>query len=535
MLTKLTLNGKGYIYLYLLTGGLLGLLITFNWIGIIDDAYIFFRYAHNISQGFGYSFNPGYPVEGTTSVSWTVLLAILDYFGFPLDIGAKLLGYLSILGCILLIYFLFYNWSVPIPVAALLSALLITQQSFIQSIMMGLETGLYALLLTALLAASDKRLSNRLSAHALGGIGVLLFLTRPETAGLIALLIVGLVIFQPFRNPKTALIPVIWWGVGLLLITLWRIGMFGDFIPNSARAKSVISFSALQWAILYPRLAAGSRYVADWFRSSWFLFLAGIGGLGLVWQRNKFQGFTALSILLMGIGVALLNAGDWMPFSRLLTPYLPPLVALAGLAIHKLITFSGEYWQPKLGAVLIFLSMVIYITALWPLRSNDFLKAEIWPTEICYKKVGIALQSQLSKNTLLAPEAIGAIGFQLPDVPIMDMFGLTEPEIARSGVIPKAVYTFGKHNYQYVMQQNPAMFLFHSDIVNHIPYLNKWGYSQDYTTYQLDDGSCQLVIGIRNSYLPAWASALGQVFDMTPLDTSNLPRSHEATWPMGEK
>ena len=535
MLYNHPLNGKIFIYLYLLTGGLLGLLIALNWIGIIDDAYIFFRYAHNLSRGLGYTFNPGYPVEGTTSVSWTVLLSILDYFQIPLDIGAKFLGYLSILGCIFVLYFLFFRWSLSIAVVALISVLLITNQQFTQSIMMGLETGLYALLLVALLAATDNSLSNHFSANALGIVGVFLFLTRPESVGILVLLTVGLIVFNPFNNPRISLIPVIWWLAGILLITLWRIGIFGDFIPNSARAKSVISFLSLQWVIIWPRLLSSSIYLVDWFQSSWFLILAGIGGLGYVWQRNRFQGFTALSILLLGCGVVLLNAGDWMPFSRLLTPYLPPLVAMAGLAIHKTILLCREDWRPRLGWLLISLSALIYISTLWQLRNNDIFTATIWPTEICYKKVGIILQSQFSKNTLLAPEAIGAIGYQLPEVPILDMFGLTEPFIARNGVIPKAAYTFGKHNYEYVLGQNPAIFLFHSDVVNHIPYLNKWGYSQDYSTFQLDDGNCQLVVGIRNSYLPGWVNALEQAFRIQPFDTSSLPRSFEATWPLGEK
>ncbi len=535
MLTNPSLKIKKYFSLYLLICGLLGLLISLNWIGIIDDAYIFFRYAHNLSRGLGYAFNPGFPVEGTTSVSWTVLLSILDYFGIPLDIGAKILGYLSILGCILVIYFLFFRWSISIAVVALLSVLMITNQHFNQSIMMGLETGLYAFLLITLFAACDNSFSNHFSANLMGIVGVLLFLTRPESVGLLVLLSMGLVIFRPFNSSRITLIPVVWWSVGLILITFWRIGLFGDIIPNSARAKSVISFSSLHWGFLWPRLVSSSKYIKDWFQSSWFLILAGFCGLGYVWQRNNYQGFTTLVILLFGIGIVLLNAGDWMPFSRLLTPYLPPLVALAGLAIHKIIMLGGEYWRPRLIWLLISLSALIYVSALWSIRSNKLFAANIWPTEMCYRKVGIVLQSHLSKDTLLAPEAIGAIGYQLPEVPILDMFGLTEPFIARNGVIPKAAYSLGKHNYQYVMQQNPSLFLFHSDVVNHIPYLNKWGYSQDYSSYQLDDGNCQLMVGIRNSYLPEWLETLRQAFNIQSLNTVGLPRSVSATWPLGEK
>jgi arabinofuranosyltransferase len=41
----------------------------------LDDAYITFRYARSISQGQGFSYNPGEHVQGTTTPLYTLLLA----------------------------------------------------------------------------------------------------------------------------------------------------------------------------------------------------------------------------------------------------------------------------------------------------------------------------------------------------------------------------------------------------------------------------------------------------------------------------
>jgi len=523
-----------YLLLCLLTCGLLGLLVSLRWVETIDDAYIFFRYAHNIASGHGYTFNAGVPIEGTTSVIWTLMLSLLDYLGYSLEWGGKVLGFITLLGIIALLYYQFYKWGVSIGIVAILSALLITNERFTLSAMLGLETGLFALLLVALFLVADIRGSQRSSAAALGVIGVLLYLTRPETIALMLLLAVGFLIFRPF-NRTNALITIIIWVAGLLLATVWRLGVFGDFIPNSARAKSIIGFSALQYAILWGRVSAGISYTMDWLRASWLIVIPGIFGLIPLWRRHAFQGFVALSILLLGITVVIMNAGDWMPLSRLLTPYLPVLVALAGFGCQIWLGAVGQRWRSVFNTALAALAIILVATALWPLRGKEFFVADKWSSGICYGKIAEVLQPYLSKDTMLAPEAIGMIGYRLPDVPILDIFGLTDPYIARHGVIPQPTFTSGKHHYQYVMQQQPALFLFHSDLIHHIPYLNKWGYSEKYRTYRLRYRSCELYVGINETYAPEWVPALEQTFKVRPLDTVGMPENPFATWPMGER
>jgi hypothetical protein len=41
----------------------------------LDDAWIFWDFARNLATGQGFSFNPGQPVLGTTSILWVLLLA----------------------------------------------------------------------------------------------------------------------------------------------------------------------------------------------------------------------------------------------------------------------------------------------------------------------------------------------------------------------------------------------------------------------------------------------------------------------------
>jgi hypothetical protein len=74
-----------------------GVLFFFNamhyWPQVIDDAYIAFRFAENLTLGNGLRYNPGGQlVEGFTSPAWVVLSAIAIRFGFDPLVVAKLAG-----------------------------------------------------------------------------------------------------------------------------------------------------------------------------------------------------------------------------------------------------------------------------------------------------------------------------------------------------------------------------------------------------------------------------------------------------------
>ena len=65
---------------------------------VVDDTFIFFRYAENLAAGDGFTFNVGERVEGFSSVSWTLLLALGEWIGVNLVTWSKLLGIASVAG-----------------------------------------------------------------------------------------------------------------------------------------------------------------------------------------------------------------------------------------------------------------------------------------------------------------------------------------------------------------------------------------------------------------------------------------------------
>jgi hypothetical protein len=533
----LALSDKSKVILALITACFLSFIYnSLNWIDIIDDAYIFFRYAHNISQGHGYVFNIGQSVEGTTSVTWTAMLVALDILHMPAELSVKVIGVLCVLATLLLLGAGFYKVGVPSSIMLLVFALLVFDGNFTLSLMMGLETGIYTLLLVAICVTSRwySQEEGRLPSVVIGVIGVLLFLTRPESIAILILIGSGMVFYRHKYNAGYWAIPILIWILGIFFATLWRWFTFGDFIPNSARAKSVLTFSDLHWSLVWPRIVMGATYIKKTLAASWLLVALGLVGLAGIWR--SFWAYVAFSALLTGVVVVFINSGDWMPFFRMLTPYLPVAALLAGVGIHKLRLSIGNLWPRTLELVSVFVAVLITSTSLWSLRDKHFFAPTLWPSGECYVSIGRALRPHLSNQSVVASEGIGKLGYTLTDIPILDIFGLTDSYIARHGVIPIETYNLGRHNYEYVMHQNPTLMFFHSNIVNHIPLLNQWGYSQAYQTFNVADtqAHCEMLVGVKNSSVPALLPVFEQNFVVQAVDTSKVQRN-AATWPEGER
>ena len=57
---------------------------------LCDDAFISFRYARNLADGYGLVFNPGGErVEGYSNFLWVTVLAVVDHFGIAPERAAN--------------------------------------------------------------------------------------------------------------------------------------------------------------------------------------------------------------------------------------------------------------------------------------------------------------------------------------------------------------------------------------------------------------------------------------------------------------
>ena len=147
---------------------------------VVDDTFIFLRYAENFARGLGLVFNPGERVEGYTSFLWVLLLSAATRLGLPP------LGFAQAAGLILGGVQLFAAWRfarllAPGGVAWLVPAWLATNRTFTIWSVQGMEVKLFGALVACSLWLWTRALApERAPGLALGALVGLAALARPE-------------------------------------------------------------------------------------------------------------------------------------------------------------------------------------------------------------------------------------------------------------------------------------------------------------------------------------------------------------------
>lgn len=236
----------------LLLGGLLAA-YAYEMAFLCDDAYISFRYARNLKDGFGLIYNPGEWVEGYTNFSWTVLLAATWWLGIGPETSAPIYTSLFTAGCFGLVGWLAARpkrdrWDVAVVIALSLWA---TNRTVAMWTTSGLETRLFTLFILTAFATS--RSSTRRATWATSFALGFAELTRPE-ALLFGPLILGWTTLRAWRAngfDRTDLIAR--WTPYTLIVAAhfaFRIVTYGALLPNTfaAKGKELWIEGGLYWA-----------------------------------------------------------------------------------------------------------------------------------------------------------------------------------------------------------------------------------------------------------------------------------------------
>lgn len=206
----------------------------------IDDSYITFRYARNLLAGQGFVYNPGQPVQGTTTPLYTFTMAAIGALTGGPDANFPVIAWLlnalaDAATCFLLIRLGARLSAKGGPQwAGYAAALVWSIAPFSVTFSIGgLETSVYVCLLTGLaLAYAGRR-------RALTGLlGALAILTRPDAVLLVGPLILDRLVrvLRKKDDPLCArellafFIPTLGWAA----FATW---MFGSPVPHSVQAK----------------------------------------------------------------------------------------------------------------------------------------------------------------------------------------------------------------------------------------------------------------------------------------------------------
>lgn len=408
-----------------------------------DDAFITFRYSRNFARGEGLVLNHGERVEGYTNFLWTWLMAIPERQGWSAP------AFSVVVTLVLLAL------TVPVAnklarlvfdddrMALLATAALVANMSFVGYGTGGLETMLQTLLVTgvAVLVLPVEGRGHAVVRYLVAGVlGGLACLTRLDSAVLVGTWFVLVVVVEWRRVslPKaTASAAAL--GIPLAAVIVpwlvWKYDYYGSILPNTLTAKSGGFIVPFLYGVFYL-LAFGVSYFA-------FLLIRRYRAHRAEWFANPRARLVSIPVLVWLLYTCVVGA-DFMEF-RFMVPIIPILALLAAFLLN---TFTDLRRHLVLIGVLLAVSAThLVMPTIIPYPVLTFAELRHWPTESKTSWVGLGRYlretfpggERAPGQPVLAIQPLGAIGYE-SDLPVVDMLGLADKDIARHGTLIPLYY-----------------------------------------------------------------------------------------------
>ena len=427
--------------------------------GLVDDTYIYLRYADNVAAGHGPVFNPGERVEGFTSPLWLALLVPVAASRLPLPATARWLS--GALGAATLLLFLFAAVRLPRdgepdwPLAA--AIFLATSPALVYWSFSGMETALVTLLTLAAVATFIKENAAGLprwrSAAALG-LGML---ARPE-AVLVWVALFALQVADGRARLRRDAVAYAAAALPLALYEAWRIRYYGAFLPNTYYAK--MAGGALD------RWTAGARYLARFALAHELHVAVLVVGLLLLSRQRRFASHEHLPLLTVSAAwcaACVVAGGDHFAGFRFLVPTLAPIVMLllsllAG-APRPLLQAPPRHAKTRF-ALAVAAGLLVNLSVL-EFHTVSSVRLEIGLADR-WANAGRWLALNTPPGATICVPVAGAIPYYARR-PAVDMLGLVDRHIARVGkVTPTEPAGHQRSDTDYVLSRRPDYIIYPS-------------------------------------------------------------------------
>ncbi len=398
---------------------------------MVDDAFISFRYAHNLVAGHGLVFNPGERVEGYSNLLWVLLISVGLKAGLPPLLWARILGGLCALGILVLLPGIVHRMDpdheARSPWAGRVAQLLTAATGAVACwSLAGLETPLFGLLIIWCWRSALARSPLQTSLA-----GLLMVLTRPEGPALALIFLAWSLLPRPGLNPAASPLRKLatWTGPGLLLVGtaaffLWRHHYYGWWLPNTYYAKT---------GDLGGQLATGLPYGLAFARA--YLVVPTLVAVGVLarcgWRRLRdLDVLAGLGVVVFWWGYVVIIGGDMLGMYRFFAPVLPLVVTwLVGLAV------PCGWFDRKLGtAVFTAVMAAALLPASFSGHERRLVTAHMSEANLGgWILAGDALATSFPPATTLALGPAGYIPWRTGFV-CHDFYGLVDPRIAHQKV-----------------------------------------------------------------------------------------------------
>ena len=393
----------------------------------LDDSWIHLRFARNLAEGSGFSYNRGIPVAGSTAPLWTLLLAITYAATGMMLVTAKGLGlfFVAFSGMITRRLARELTRDRGLALAAGIGTVLMGRMAW--GALSGMEVGLAAFLATlGLLSFLRGSLWTATVVFALAT------LARPE-AGLLFLLFWAHAWWEPL--PLTARARLAAGSVALFLLLLspsllLSLKTVGQPVPSTALAKvegglllALAGHPEPLSVTLWTRpLAYLGEYVTMLWNDHPLLLLFGPLGAGWLWRIGGRRRVLVLALLLHPLAMAWIAPyrGPAFQTGRYSTHLLPLTVAVALFGLGALLK------QGRLRQAVLAMGLILSIALTWPAaRKYAWGVQDINAMQV---ELGRWVARELPRDARLAVNDVGAIAY-LSDREVIDLVGLTSPEV----------------------------------------------------------------------------------------------------------
>jgi len=389
---------------------------------VVDDAFITFRYARNLSLGRGVVYNPGERVQGSSTPLFTLILGAMGTLGIDISKAALGLGFLAGFATLVL---LVRGGSILGRERAgwLAATALSTQLVWVLLLVSGMETALYTMIVMATLFTVSLE-----KWKWTGPLCALACLVRYDGAILVVSVLTILVwragIKLAIREAiKTAIIYTPWF--------LFACLYFGNPFPQSVKAKLIID--PLSWKGLFLQYALLLEFVPQW---GFWLVLA-VWGMIRAARRNPprliFPLWCGLYLLIFILGKRAVFFYPWY-----LVPLFPPILLLGAWGLFDGLQGISLFLRKKSrrlhlqhpdrvamligSAILVF--QVIHVAGWYGDMGNPGFHRE--------KKYEVAagiIGDLVKPGESIYVGEVGTIGWHLPDNYIIDSAGLLSPRV----------------------------------------------------------------------------------------------------------
>ncbi|RJP68512.1 MAG: hypothetical protein C4532_12765 [Candidatus Abyssobacteria bacterium SURF_17] len=446
-----------------------------------DDAFITFRYVRNLLAGHGLVYNPGERAEGYTNFLWAMLLAGAAITGADIVQSARILGFLSSAGTIVLVTIMAnrfltrrYAGKAHSALSLVPGALLAANGSFAMWTLGGLETALFTFLLVLItFVYLDARHARAM--HVCGLLFALLIMTRPDGVVFLAATAAHIIVGPIRSSPDSSIKRRVGLFMRLLTVCLavflpyfvWRYSYYGYPLPNT----------------FYAKVAGGTASIVRGIRYAWFFVadygLVPIAAAAVFFYARMFQtadgegrrrviGFESSFLLLQiaaCVGFVLYVGGDQLVMHRFFVAIFPAMYLLSVMGLSELLRLresvetqgAASHWRIGLVAACAAAVAVTAAPSFFGREHHRVFDVEK-PADADRMKVGKWLKNTVDSDTTIALIPAGIIPYY-SGLKTIDLVGLNDVHIAHTEVAEFGRGEAGheKYNSAYVLGRKPDL------------------------------------------------------------------------------